>query len=53
MLLGVPVTAGTHRVELNYRLPLLPMIVSLMAAVSCLADLLLQIPIRRLIWRRA
>ena len=53
LLQAVPVTAGTHRLELNYRLPLLPMIVSLLAAVSCLADLLLQIPFQRLIWRRA
>ena len=53
MLQGVPVAAGTHRVELSYRLPLLPMIVSLAAAVSCLAYLLIQIPFRRLMRRRA
>ncbi|MBN1135918.1 MAG: YfhO family protein, partial [Anaerolineae bacterium] len=53
LLQGVPVTAGTHRVELSYRLPLLPAIVSLAAAVGCLAYLLIQIPFRRLIWRRA
>jgi hypothetical protein len=53
LLQGVPVAAGTHRVELSYRLPLLPMIVSLVAAISCLAAVLMQIPFRRPIWRRA
>ena len=53
LLQAVPVSTGAHRVELTYRLPLLPMIVSLVAAVGCLAGLLLQIPSRRPILRRA
>jgi len=53
LLQAVPVVAGTHRVELSYRLPLLPMIVSLAAVVGCLAALLMQGPFRRLIWHRA
>jgi len=53
LLQGVPVMAGTHRVELSYRLPLLPMIVSLVTAVGCLACLLMQSPFRKSVRRRA
>jgi len=53
MLQGVPVAAGTHRVELTYHLSLLPAVVSLAAAAACLAGLLIQIPVRRLSRRRA
>ena len=48
----VPVSAGAHRVELSYRLPLLPTIVSL-ATAGCLAALLIQIAFRRPSRRRA
>jgi len=53
LLQAVPVAAGTHRVELSYRLPLLPMIVSLAAVVGCLVYLLAQILRRRSVRRRA
>ena len=53
LLQAVPVAAGTHRVELSYHLPLLPMIVSLAAAVGCLVYLLAQIPRRGSVRRRA
>jgi hypothetical protein len=53
LLQGVPVAAGTHRVELTYHLSLLPALVSLAAAAACLAGLLIQIAVGRLSRRRA
>lgn len=38
-LQGIPVTAGTHRVELTYRLSPWPAVISLAALLACLAGL--------------
>jgi hypothetical protein len=46
LLQGVPVSAGSHRVELSFHLSPLPTIVSLAALLGCLAGLILK-------WRRA
>ncbi|MFC2046364.1 YfhO family protein [Chloroflexota bacterium] len=39
LLQGVPVTAGTHRVELTFHVPSLPGIVSVAVLVGCIAGL--------------
>jgi hypothetical protein len=46
LLQGVPVRAGSHRVELSFHLSPLPALVSLAALLACLAGLILK-------WRRA
>jgi hypothetical protein len=46
LLQGVPVRAGSHRVELSFHLSPLPAVVSLAALLACLAGLILK-------WRRA
>jgi hypothetical protein len=44
MLQGVSVSAGHHRLELVYRLSLLPAAISLIALIGCLAGLVLKRP---------
>jgi hypothetical protein len=41
LLQGIPLAAGQHRVDLNYRLSPLPAIISLVALAGCIVGLLL------------